>query len=88
MHLYVTGATLNDINKNLIHKLYIFSGPNDSLGGQQHHLKGFEISEIYETALYHGDVKWASWHLKSPDKRQFVQQIDQANTNAPHHWPV
>ena len=38
MHLYIPGATLNDIHENLIHKVEIFSGPNDSLGGQ-HYLK-------------------------------------------------
>ena len=77
---------LKRFHESLIHKLEIFSGPNDSLCGQQHYLKGFEINEIYVTALYHRDVKWASWHLKSPDNRLFVQQIVQANTKAPHHW--
>ena len=65
MHLYITDATENDIHENLIHKLEIFSGPNYSLCGQQHYLKGFEINEIYVTALYHRHVKWASWHPKS-----------------------
>ena len=86
MHLYITGATYTDIHENLIYKLGIFSGPNDSLGGQQNYLNGFEINEIYVTALYHRDVKWVSWHLKSPDNRLFVQQIVHANIKAPHHW--
>ena len=57
MHLYITDATYNDIHENLIHKLEIFPGPNDSRCGQQHYLKGFEINEIYVTVSYHRDAK-------------------------------
>ena len=79
MHFYITGGTKNDIHENLIYTLGIFSCPNESLGGQQYHLNGFDINEIYVTALYHRDVKWASWHLKSPDNTLFVH----ANIKAP-----
>ena len=88
IYIYITGATLNDIHENRIHKLEIFSGRNDSLGRQHHYLKGFNINKINVTTLYYRDVKWASWHLKSPDNIVFVQQIVQANTKALHHWPV
>ena len=60
--------------------------------GQQcydgHVLSAVSLACERETPHYN-DVTWASWRLKSPATRFFVQQLVQLTTNnikAPHHW--